>query len=467
MSCCRRNIINNYKNIYWQNFPAFLLKKCIFAGFIKYEYYQFFRMKKLYLLTISILLSFSLFSQDVVTIDQCQQWAVAQTSANVQKELNEQILQTNLRNAASHLYPQLAINGRFSYLSADAPKLNDNLLLPPFEDNSNLAHMQYHIGLDLEQVLFEGAKMFYGRQYARLQNDAEIYKIELSINEIKSNVISLYLNLLIVEKQMEIIENVQSTFDDQINQLKVLLKEGVIPQNTLSQLELEALKMQQNHDELNSRRESIISSLSILTGKDLSNVKFDIPTVPETSIQEPSRRLEFAIFENQTKQMDFQRKLHLSNSLPKLSLFATGGYGRPDYQYYFSKPDWYYMAGVNLRVPLIDWARTTGVSKVINIQKSILKSQEEDFKKSNQIAIQDKLNEINRIEKLLVLDKSIAEKYKSLTKTYSSQLMNGTITVIDYIRQHNDEMQSLMNQELHGIQLLKAKYELLALKGQL
>lgn len=444
-----------------------MLKKCIFAGFIKYEYYQFFRMKKFYLLTISTLLFISAFAQEVVTIDQCQQWAVAQTSANVQKELNEQILQTSLHNAASHLYPQLAINGRFSYLSADAPKLNDNLLLPPFEDNSNLSHMQYHVGLDLEQVLFEGAKLFYGRQYARLQNDAEIYKIELSINEIKSNVISLYLNLLIVEKQMEIIENVQSTFDDQINQLKVLLKEGVIPQNTLSQLELEALKMQQNHDELNSKRESIISSLSILTGKDLSQVEFEVPTVPETSTQEPSQRLEFAIFENQSKQMDFQRKLHLSNSLPKLSLFATGGYGRPDYQYYFSKPDWYYMAGVNLKVPLIDWARTTGVGKVIDIQKSILKSQEEDFKKSNQIAIQDKLNEINRIEKLLVLDKAIAEKYRALTKTYSSQLVNGTITAIDYIRQHNDEMQSLMNQELHTIQLMKAKYELLALKGQL
>ena len=426
-------------------------------------------MKKLYLLIISILLYFSLFSQNIVTIDQCQQWAVAQTSANVQKELNAQILQTSLHNASSHLYPKLSINGRFSYQSAEAPLLNANpeAVLPPFDENPLMSRMQYHVGLDLEQSLFDGAQAFYGRQYARLQNDAEIYKIDLSINEIKSNVISLYLNLLIVEKQMEIIENVQSTFDDQINQLKVLLKEGVIPQNTLSQLELEAMKMQQNHDELVSRRESIISSLSILTGRDLSHAEFEIPTVPETSTSEPSQRLEFAIFENQSKQMDFQRKLHFSNSLPKLSLFATGGYGRPDYQFYFNRPDWYYMAGVNLKVPLIDWARTTGVGKVIDIQKSILKSQEEDFKKSNQIAIQDKLNEINRIEKLLVLDKAIAEKYKSLTKTYSSQLVNGTITAIDYIRQRNDEMQSLMNQELHNIQLLKAKYELLALKGQL
>lgn len=424
-------------------------------------------MKKIYLLVISIFLTYSLFSQNVVTIDQCQQWAVAQTSANVQKELNEQILQTSLHNASSHLYPKLSINGRFSYQSEVPAMLNDILLQPPFEETPAVARMQYHIALDLEQSLFDGAQSFYGRKYARLQNDAEIYKIDLSINEIKSNVISLYLNLLIVEKQMEIIENVQSTFDDQINQLKVLLKEGVIPQNTLSQLELEALKMQQNHNELVSRRESIISSLSILTGHDLSHAEFEIPNVPETNASEPSQRLEFAIFENQSKQMDFQRKLHLSNSLPKLSLFATGGYGRPDYQFYFNRPDWYYMAGVNLRIPLIDWARTTGVGKVIDIQKSILKSQEEDFKKSNQIAIQDKLNEINRIEKLLVLDKAITEKYRSLTRTYSSQLVNGTITANDYIRQHNEEMQSLMNQELHNIQLLKAKYELLALKGQL
>ena len=107
------------------------------------------------------------------------------------------------------------------------------------------------------------------------------------------------------------------------------------------------------------------------------------------------------------------------------------------------------------------------MGKVINIQKEILQSKEQDFRKSNQIAIQDKLNEIHRIEQLLVLDEQITAKYKNLTKTSSSQLMNGTITAIDYIRQHNDELQSLMNQELHSIQLLKAKYELLALRGQI
>ena len=125
------------------------------------------------------------------------------------------------------------------------------------------------------------------------------------------------------------------------------------------------------------------------------------------------------------------------------------------------------MAGVSLRIPVIDWAKSSGVAKVIGIQKQILESQEADFKKSNQIAIQEKLNEINRLEHLIQLDKAINEKYAELTKTYSSQLANGTITVTDYIRQHNDELTSRMNQEIHNIQLLKTKYELMALRGEL
>ena len=418
-------------------------------------------MKKLYLFLLLILSTAILSAQTVVTIEQCQQWAVSQTSANVQKDLNGQILKTNIQNAGAHLYPKLSVNGRFAYESADVPPVS------PFDQNPEWARMQYHIGLDLEQVLFEGGKFFYGRQFATLQNDAEIYKIELSMNEIKAQVINLYLSLLIIDKQIDIIQNVQSTFDDQLKQLRVLYKEGVIPQNDVSQLELEALKMEQNHDELQAKRESIISTLSILTGQDLSKATFVMPELSDFSATAPSNRLEFSIFENQLKQMEFQRKLHFSNSLPKISVFASGGYGRPDYQFYFSRPDWYYMAGVSLRIPVIDWAKSSGVAKVIGIQKQILESQEADFKKSNQIAIQEKLNEIKRLEHLIQLDKAINEKYAELTKTYSSQLANGTITVTDYIRQHNDELTSRMNQEIHNIQLLKTKYELMALRGEL
>ena len=122
---------------------------------------------------------------------------------------------------------------------------------------------------------------------------------------------------------------------------------------------------------------------------------------------------------------------------------------------------------MKFNVPLIDWAKTKGVSDIITLQKSILESQESDFTKANQIAIQEKLNEINRIEHLLVLDEQIIQKYQEMRETANTQLLNGTITTIDFIKQQNDETQSVMAKEVHSIQLLKAKYELMALKGQL
>lgn len=425
-------------------------------------------MNKLYAILCLLAFGMHLFAQEHVTIDQCQTWAVAQTSANVQKDLNGQILKENLGNASAHLYPKLSLNGNFTYQSVHNPwEGTEYADVSPF-DNNLPYQMQYNIGLDFEQTVFEGGKIFFGRRYEHLKNEAEIYKIDLAMNEIKAQVINLYLSYLILDKQMGIIENVQSTFEDQIKQLKVLLHEGVISANTLSQLELEALKIEQNYEEIKAKKNSIISSLSILTGKDLSDAVFDIPVLPETDVfNGNSQRLEFSIFENQKRQLEYQRKLHFSNSLPSLSFFATGGYGRPNYAYYLNKNQWYYMAGVHLHVPVIEWAKTSGVGKVINIQKEILQSKEQDFRNANQIAIQDKLNEIRRIEQMLVLDEQITAKYQNLTKTSSSQLMNGTITAIDYIRQHNDELQSLMNQELHSIQLLKAKYELLALRGQI
>ena len=418
-------------------------------------------MRKLYAILCLLAFVIPLFGQEHITIDQCQSWAVAQTSANVQKDLNGQILKENLGNASAHLYPKLSLNGNFTYQSAHNPWENSDVEgISPF-DNNLPYRMQYNIGLDFEQTVFEGGKIFFGRHYEYLKNEAEIYKIDLAMNEVKAQVINLYLSYLILDKQMGIIENVQSTFE-------VLLQEGVISANTLSQLELEALKIEQNYEELKARKNSVISSLSILTGKDLSEAVLEVPQLSEADVSNGnSERLEFSIFENQKKQLEYQRKLHFSNSLPSLSIFATGGYGRPDYPFYLNRNQWYYMAGVHLHVPVIEWAKTSGVGKVINIQKEILQSKEQDFRKSNQIAIQDKLNEIHRIEQLLVLDEQITAKYKNLTRTSSSQLVNGTITAIDYIRQHNDELQSLMNQELHGIQLLKAKYELLALLGQI
>lgn len=443
---------------------------CVFLLVFLYLKYNFIYQKIKHFMTrhfnylcLLLLLSICipLFPQQTITIEDCQNWTIAQSSANVQKELNTQLLKVKLNDASSHLYPVLELNGGMSYQS-DVTQLPFSI---PGVDT--ISKNRANISLDFSQVVFDGAKFFYGRKYERLLNEAEIYKLDISINKLKEQVISIYLNLLIIEKQINILSSVETNVNEQINRLKIMLKEGVIYGNAVDQLELEALKIEQQKGELKATKESLISSLSILTGHDLSQATFVVPVFPEIEENTNSYRYEYLIFKNQQKTLDYQRKLHFSNSLPKFSIFATVGYGRPTYDLFSNNFDFYYMMGVRLKVPLIDWAKTTGVGNIISLQKSIVTSKEADFEKINKIEIQEKLNEIKKIENLLVLDQKITSKYKDITQSFSTQLLNGTITAYDFIKHQNDEIQSLINQEVHTFQLLKAKYELLALKGKL
>ena len=409
---------------------------------------------------IFFLFPFVISSQTVVTLEECQQWAICQSSANVQKELNTQLLKVKLDDAASHLFPALEINGYLSYQS-QVPQLPLTLGV------DKLSRDHYGIYLDFQQVIYAGSKLLNARQYERMMNKSEIDKLDLSINVLKEKIISIYLNLLILEKQILLLSSVENTIDEQLDQLKILLESGVVYGNTVAQLELEALKIEQQKGELASTTESLIASLSIITGKNLHGATFLPPEFPVIEKNSSSSRLEFSIFDYSKKGLEYQRKFHLSNSLPSFTFFASGGYGRPAFNIFSDKFEWNYIFGIKFNIPVIAWAKTMGVGNIINLQRKILESHERDFEKSNQIAIEEKWNEINKIENLILLDKQITEKYKTITETSKVQLLNGMITAYDFIKQQNDELQSLINQEVHLMQLLKAKFEFLALKGEL
>jgi outer membrane protein TolC len=316
-------------------------------------------------------------------------------------------------------------------------------------------------------VLYAGNKLQHGRKYERMMNKSEIDKLDLSINELKEKIITIYLNLLILDKQISLLSSVENTINEQLEQLRKLLESGVVYGNTVAQLELEALKIEQQKGELTSIKESLIASLSIITDNDLHGATFVVPDAPEIHKNTSSARLEFSIFDYSKKGLDYQRKFQLSNSLPNFTFFASGGYGRPAFNFFLNKFEFSYIFGLKFNIPVIAWVKTVGIGNIINLQKKILESQERDFEKSNKIAIEDKWNEIQKIENLFVLDKKITEKYKTITETFKIQLLHGKITAYDFIKQQNDELQSLINQEVHLMQLLKAKFEFVALKGEL
>ena len=402
----------------------------------------------------------NLFGQSVVTLDDCINWAVSISSENLQKNLNEELLEVKLHDASSHIFPHLELLGSLNYYS-HVPQLPYQLGYAP------LSKDQYAVSMEFSQMLYDGHQFYYNRQYEKMMNRNELHKLDLSLNRIKDQVIDVYLNLLIINKKIELLAIADASINEQYENAKVLLKEGVIYGNMVSQLELEILKLQQQTEELYAIQNSLIHSLSLLTGHTLTESTFLTPEFPVLQQDLPSQRLELAIFETTLKGLDYQKKLSISKSLPNLTLYASGGYGRPTYDLFDNQFKWFYHVGLQLRVPIISWAKTAGIGDIITLQKKIVEQQRSDFEKYNQMAIQEKWDEIAKIEKQLLLDEAIVAKQAAIAESFKQQLKHGAITPFDYIKQQNEELQSQINREVHKMQLLKAGYELMALKGRL
>ncbi len=415
-------------------------------------------MKRGFLFICCVVLGNVCLSQNAVSLTECQTWAAAQSAAGVQQQLQEEFLQLKLKNASAHLLPSFEMNGEISYQS-HVPQL------PLAWGVDELSKGHSGITLDFEQSVFQGGKYFYTRDYEKLNHDAELFELQNSINQLKEEVLLLYLNALIVDQQILLLASVENTINEQLQQLNALLKEGVVYGNAVAQLELEALKLEQQKNELLATKKTLARSLTIITGKDLSSAQFIVPELPEVTTEVPSQRIEYEQFNNQHARLDFQKKLHLSKNLPHLSVFATGGYGRPTYDIFSNQFDWFYMVGARIKVPITPWFTASGVEEGVQLQKKLLASKESDFTKFNTIKIEEKGNEIAKIEAQLALDHKIINKHAEIIKIAKVQLLNGEITAYDFIQQRSAEMEAQLQKEVHALLLIQAKYELMGLLG--
>jgi outer membrane protein TolC len=85
-------------------------------------------------------------------------------------------------------------------------------------------------------------------------------------------------------------------------------------------------------------------------------------------------------------------------------------------------------------------------------------AQTETFLLNTKITTNQQLQEIDKLKKLIDVDKSIIDLRTSIKQSAQAKLENGVITSNDYIRELNAEDNARQNLEIHKIQLLLAQY---------
>jgi outer membrane protein TolC len=419
-------------------------------------------MKITYLTLLWLLLSATvLLGQEPVTLDQCQGWARENHPVLRQSGLYQQILELKNENNATSLLPQLTLNGQATYQS-DVTKIAisiPNMHIPTVDKD------QYKIYLDLRQTIWDGGLSKARELINASENAGNQQQVEVELYQLKENVNRFFFTSFLIQENLNILEQKTQVLGERRKMMESAVKNGMMLSSELDQLLADLIKTQQTILELKSNRETVLSALAIMTGKpaeQLQSLKLDNSAI---AVDQPIQRPEINLFARQAELLDANAEMLKKQRNPKLFGFGQAGYGKPGLNMLNSEFDTYYLVGVGFNWNVLDWKNTQRQRQVLKLQQEIVQTKQESFLRNIDIASDQQNKQIAQLSELLRTDEELIRVRQRITKTSSSKLENGSITMADYIQDLNAETSAKLTLETHRIQLKEAQVKLSNIKG--
>jgi outer membrane protein TolC len=185
-----------------------------------------------------------------------------------------------------------------------------------------------------------------------------------------------------------------------------------------------------------------------------------------SSIVQNIVRPELALFDNQSKFIAQQNQLIKAKNLPKISVFAQGGYGRPGLNMLKNTFEPFAIGGLRLNWSLGNLYTEKKEKQLVVLNQQSIQIQKENLLLNINAQEKQQLADIDKINALITTDIEIIEVRESIKNAANAQLENGVITANDYLREVTAE--DLAKQALitHKIQLIQSQITLQLIRGQ-
>lgn len=398
-----------------------------------------------------------------LTLDSAWQLARSHYPVLRDKQLIQKTAQLTLSNLQKGFLPQFTLSGQATYQS-DVTRVP--VSLPGFQIESP-AKDQYKVLADVNQLLYDGGQIKQQKLVQAQSARVEEEKVEVELHELHDRINQVYLGILYLDQQLRQVDLVKADIQSGINRVQAQLEEGVAFRSSVAMLKAEWLKADQRAIDMKASREGWLQVLSLLTGRELNaETRLTEPVasaITTTSINRPELRL----FNSQQILADQQKKMIHTRTLPKLSLFAQGGYGRPGLNMLLNEFDFYYIGGIRFNWSLGSLYTVRKEKQQADISKQRIAVQQDIFMLNTQTQLTQQQAEIKRLEQLLQSDASIIELRQSVTESARAQLDNNVITANDYLKEVNAEDQARQSAIMHRLQLLQARINYQTISGQL
>ena len=401
---------------------------------------------------------------DTLQLEACYQEAALHYPLRQQLALQEAVTALQVDNLSARYRPSLSLNGQAVYQSdvAEIP------FAAPGTEAPQISNDQYKVALNVDQLIYDGGLTAQQKNLERLRRDLSQQEVEVELYKLREQVNTAFFGVLLRQAQAASLQTFLDDIEARLSLIRSRVAQGVALASNADVLEAERVKIQQQQAEVEAQRRAALAVLGTLMGRTLAeDVILMLPVVSvEGNSPTVRQRPEYTVFALNRARLAEQEKLAAIKNRPQVVSFAEVAYGRPAGLNFFEndfKP--FYSLGVRVRWPFWDWSVSRRERETLVLQQQMVAAQEETFALGIDVAVQQELSDVSRLEELLRSDAEIITLRQRVTAQAASQLENGVITATDYLIERNAEHQARLTQDLHQVQLVQAKVRYLTTIG--
>lgn len=417
-------------------------------------------MKQLNIIFLLLLPLLSI-AQQTLSLEEC--YALSNKNYPIAKQTDllqqKSVLEIEALNLAK--LPKIDLNAQATYqsevtqLPISLPNVTVN---PPNKD-------QYRASLDVNQLIYNGGLIDANAKINQAKTKTLQQQTIVNLYQLKSRINQLYFSTFLLQERQAILISKQEQLDSKLKEVKSGMKYGAILPASEKVLEAEKLKIQQQLTEIKFDRKKALQSLSLLTVSTIDeNITLVKPLI-NLAINRVNDRPELQLFDLQIEQIELSKITISKNNLPRVNAFGQAGYGNPGLNMLDNSFQTFYMLGVKANWNVFDWSKSKKEKDALDISEAIVATEKETFLLNTNLQLQEVLNEVNKLQEVIITDMEIISLREYVVKSADAQLRNGVITSSDYLVELTNLYEAKTTQKLHEIQLLLAKANYQIVKG--
>ena len=416
-----------------------------------------------FLISLSFIIFHFSFSQ-AQTLDECQQAAERNYPLIQQYGLIDKTTKLTVANIQKGWLPQISASAQAT-LQSDVTTFPDKMQTMYQTmgiDMEGLKRDQYRVGIDVQQMVFDGGVIKNQKEIAREQGKVQAAQNEVSLYNVRKRVNEMYFGLLLVDEQILLNKDLQELLAQNEKNLASMVKGGTAAESDFQNVKAERLNVVQQMTGLQAQRSALLRMLSAFCGIEVKKVVKPMANnqYPITNNQRPELKAIDALL----KLADAQEKALNAALMPKLGVFAQGFYGYPGYNIFEDMMSRRFslngMIGARLTWNIGALYTRKNDKAKLNVQRSMFNVQRETFLYNNNLEQIQQNENIERYKKLMADDEEIISLRSSIRKAAESKLSHGIIDVNDLVKEITNENAAKVHGRVHEIEMLKEIYDL-------